>query len=137
MVNDEQNGFRKGRSCRDHVFVLTSIIRNRKADNLDTFGCFVDLQKAFDSVDRDLLLWKLFNYNIMGKLYRAIKSIYLHPCSCVRINNEYTDWFDAKYGVRQGDTLSPTLFNLYINDFITELNELDYGVKVAGENIGA
>ena len=48
---EEQNGFRRGRSCQDHIFSLTSIIRNRLADNKPTFAAFVDMQKAFDWVD--------------------------------------------------------------------------------------
>ena len=59
MLVDEQNGFRRDRSCTDHVFTLNSIIQNRK----ETFVTFIDLQKAFDTVDRDLL--KL-SYYVMG-----------------------------------------------------------------------
>ena len=54
---DEQNGFRKDRSCQDHIFVLDSIIRNRFNEDLSTFCAFIDLQKAFDcrqfAVDRN------------------------------------------------------------------------------------
>ena len=55
---DEQNGFRKGRSCEDHVFVLNSIIRNRLTNNNPTFVAFIDLEKAFDRIFRDLLFYK-------------------------------------------------------------------------------
>ena len=55
LLVDEQNGFRPGRSCQDHIYVLSTIIRNRKANGLDTFCAFVDFQKAFDWVNRDLL----------------------------------------------------------------------------------
>ena len=136
IMSEEQNGFRKGRSCREHIFVLTSIIRNRMAVNQDTYACFIDLQKAFDWVDRDLLMWKLMHNNIGGKLYKAIKSLYARTLSCIRLNDTYTDWFHTKCGVRQGDTLSPTLFNLYINDFIDELNATELGIKIEGRNVG-
>jgi hypothetical protein len=59
LYADEQNGFRGGRSCDDHCFVLSTIIRQRKAMNISTFVGFVDLKKAFDCVDRQLLLYKL------------------------------------------------------------------------------
>ena len=52
---DEQNGFRKTRSCEDHIFSLTSIIRNRQHENKDTFVAFIVMQKAFNWVNRDLL----------------------------------------------------------------------------------
>ena len=51
IVADEQNGFRKHRSCLDHIFSLTSIIRCRKAQKKPTFVAFVDMEKAFDRVD--------------------------------------------------------------------------------------
>ena len=46
ILVDAQNGFRKKRSCADHVFALNSIIKNRMEENLDTFTAFIDLKKA-------------------------------------------------------------------------------------------
>ena len=45
---DEQNGFRQSRSCEDHIFSLTTIIRNRLKFKRDTYVAFIDMQKAFD-----------------------------------------------------------------------------------------
>ena len=59
LLCNEQNGFRKLRSCLDHIYTLTSIVRNRKLQKLPTYICFVDFAKAFDSVDHDLLWYKL------------------------------------------------------------------------------
>ncbi|XP_053391424.1 uncharacterized protein LOC128554201, partial [Mercenaria mercenaria] len=69
LLADEQNGFRRGRSCEDHVFTLSSLVRNH--DNLHT--AFIDLKKAFDFVDRDMLLYKLLLNGIDGKVYNAVK----------------------------------------------------------------
>ena len=60
FVTDEQNGFRKKRSCGEHLFTLPNIIRNRLFNKQDTFVAFIDLEKAFDLVDRTLLLFSLF-----------------------------------------------------------------------------
>ena len=49
---DEQNGFRKKRACIDHIFVLSSVLRNRMLESKSTFACFIDFSKAFDSVNR-------------------------------------------------------------------------------------
>ena len=103
---DEQNGFRPNRSCEDHIFSLNSILRN----NTSVFATFIDLKKAFDFIDRDLLLYKLLLAKIDGKMYDSIKSIYISTTSCIRINGKLTDWFDCKTGVKQGDCLSPTIF---------------------------
>ena len=66
ILADEQNGFRAGRSCIDHIFVMCTVLRNRKLLGLDTFMCFIDYKKAFDSVDRNLLLFKLSNIGVNG-----------------------------------------------------------------------
>ena len=59
ILYDGQNGFRKGRSCLDHIYTLFTVINNRKLENKDTFVCFVDAKKAFDTVNRDCLWYKL------------------------------------------------------------------------------
>ena len=59
ILHDEQNGFRGKRSCIDHIFTLTSVIRNKMQSNADVFACFVDFRKAFDFVNRDMLLLRM------------------------------------------------------------------------------
>ena len=84
LLVDEQNGFREGRSCQDHVYVLSSIIRNRNTQNLSTYAAF---EKAFDWVDRDLMFYKLASqFGLGGKIYNAIKSLYDQPTARVIIN---------------------------------------------------
>ena len=68
ILVEEQNGFRASRSCIDHIFTLCTILRNRKAMGLDTFLSFIDYKKAFDSVDRHLLLYKLSKIGVVGNL---------------------------------------------------------------------
>jgi hypothetical protein len=109
---------------------LTSIVRNRIATGESTFACFLDMRKAFDWVNSDLLMHKLLTYNIDGKIYRAINQLYKDTESCVRLNNELIRWFATSSGVRKGDVLSPTLFNIYSNDLAVELNNLGKGVIV-------
>ena len=61
--------------------------------------------------------------------------MYSHPISRVNINSYNTDWFITESGVRQGDTLSPTLFSLYINDLVLTLKELNIGIDINGETL--
>ena len=134
---DEQNGFRKDRSCQDHLYVLDSLIRNRKNENLSTFTAFIDLQKAFDCVNRDFLMHKILNMGIEGKIYMSIKSLYSATEACVKISNDlYSEWFPTLFGVRQGDSLSPTLFSMYLNDLANDIKELRAGVDINGKNVG-
>ena len=110
ILEDEQNGFRASRSCIDHLLVLCTILRNRKSLGLDTFLTYIDFQKAFDSVERGLLLFKLSEIGVIGKFYDAIKSMYNNPKSRILLNEYETNYFDCKMGVKQGDSISPTLF---------------------------
>ena len=135
LIVDEQCGFRKGRSCLDQAYVLMSIIKNRMNVNKDTYVAFVDMEKCFDWVDREMLFYKLLMYNIDGYFYKAVKSLYSDTLSCLRLNDKFTDWFDTKSGVRQGEVLSPTLFNIMINDLVKEINELNMGVDCGADKV--
>ena len=132
---EEQNGFRKSRSCQDHVFSLTSVIQNQLSAKKTVFAAFIDLEKAFDWVDRDLLLYRLLQYNIDGRMYMAIKSLLSQTESCIRLNGMCSEWFNVNNGVRQGDNVSPTLFSLYINELAKEINSLNLGVKHGNVNL--
>ena len=135
MLVDEQNGFRKGRSCQDHIFTLSSMVRNRNRINLSTYAAFIDFKKAFDYVNRDLLMYKLLKCNVDGHMYQAIKALYQNTTACMQINEHFTSWFPTSCGVRQGDNLSPTLFNLFLNDLALELKSMNCGLKFNGEDL--
>jgi hypothetical protein len=135
LFADEQNGFRKLRSCLDHLFVLTTIIRNRKKDKLPTYACYIDFTRAFDGINRTLLWHKMLYYKIDGKLLSMIKTMYEHVQSAVRIGVQLTDWFSINSGVRQGDNLAPTLFAIYVNDFMKDINSINRGVPVGDSRV--
>jgi hypothetical protein len=69
IICPEQIGFRKGARTSDHIFSLKTVIDKYVRKNKYVFVCFVDLKKAFDTVNRYALLYKLFRYNIKGNLF--------------------------------------------------------------------
>ena len=74
---------------------------------------------------------------VSGKLFIAIKALYNSVTSCVRINGSLTEWFEVNTGLRQGCSLSPVLFNLFINDLATKIKALDLGVDIGnGAKLG-
>ena len=83
LLFDGQNGFWHGRSCLDHIFVVTSVVRTRLCHGLYTYGCFVDFAKAFDCVNWNCLFFKLLAYGLHGKMYVALKSLYGNLQGCV------------------------------------------------------
>ncbi len=63
-----------------------------------------------------MLFYKLLQYNIDGKIYMSIKALYKYSLSRDKVNTYTTNWFTTESGIRQGDSLSSTLFAIYIND---------------------
>ena len=133
LLVEEQNGFRSSRSCIDHIFVLVTMLRNRKEMGKETFLAFIDYKKAFDSVERNCLFYKLAKIGIKGRMYQAISSLYSNPKSRVVLGDYMTEYFDCPIGVKQGDCLSPTLFSIFINDLACEIKNSNIGIKIKTE----
>ena len=72
---EEQNWFRQGRSCQDHVSSLTTIIQNRLQAKKSNFCCFVDYAAALDSVQKCLLLYALKQPGVNGKFLRITNAL--------------------------------------------------------------
>ena len=69
-------------------------------------------------------------------MLNAVKSLYTGVSSCVRINGFYTEWFDVTSGLRQGFSLSPLLFNIFINDLALKIKACGKGVKIDDDTVG-
>jgi len=120
----EQSGFRKNHSTTDQIFTLYSVVQkclNKQGQKL--YVAFVDFKKAFDSVRHDVLLNAINTEGITGKFFISLMSMYNSLISCVRVNGDFSDFFDCPVGVRQGCILSPTLFSLVINTLAKHMNE--------------
>ena len=110
---DEENGFRRNRSCMEHIYTLYSIINKRKLSKQSTFACFVNAKKSFDTVNHDCLWYKLLTLGTNGKMFHAVKSLYNDFKCAVKVNDVITTFLDVTLGVKQGCRLSPTHFALY------------------------
>ena len=137
ILVDEQNDFRSSRSCIDHIYVLVTILRNRKEQGKDTFLAFIDFKKAFDTVERNLLFFKLAAIGINGKIYKAIASLYSNPMSRVVLEGFETEYFRCPIGVKQGDSLSPTLFSIFVNDLAMDIKDAGLGINLEFDASGS
>ena len=122
IICKEQAGFRKNSRTTDWIFLLKHIVRTYVSKNQFLYTCFVDFSKAFDSIWRKALIEKLIKIGIHGKFLDIIKSMYNFTTNSIIYGDKLSKRFRSNIGVKQGDTLSTTLFNLYINDLPDEFD---------------
>ena len=133
---DVQAGFRKGRGTRDQIVDVHWIIE--KAREFQKNICFIDYDKAFDSVDHHKL-WKILKeMGIPDHLTCLLRNLYTGQEATVRTGHGTTDWFQIVKGVvHQGCILSPFLFNFSAECIMrnARLDEAQAGIKIAGRTI--
>ena len=123
-LSKSQIGFLPNHRTTDHIYTLNTLIDNQINKNKSKlFSCFVDFKKAFDSIWHEGLMYKLLESGIGGKTYDIIKSMYTNNKCAVKIDGKHTDFFPQSRGVRQGCSLSPTLFNIYIDELTKMLEQ--------------
>lgn len=100
----------------DHLLVLKTLIDFYKSSRKPLFACFIDFRKAYDCVWREGLFFKLIKYGCSRKFVAILLNIYSSVKSAVKLDQGVTPFFQSDVGVKQGCNLSPTLFNIFIND---------------------
>jgi hypothetical protein len=118
-----QSGFIKKRQTGDNAFVLRHLIEKNFRQSKRVYTGFVDFKRAFDTVPRNTMLYKLHKAGVPQAVIRVIESMYSDNKSAVKLSAGITDTFPNTVGVKQGCPLSPLLFNVYINDLEDFLNQ--------------
>ena len=128
QIYNSQYGFRSLHSCENAVAKLTSEILKGQQNGMYTLALFIDLSKAFDTLDHKVLLDKMYRYGIRRSSLTWFKS-YLEnrkirvKCQVASSGKlEYSDYQTVNYGTPQGSCLGPLIFLIFTNDLNQHLN---------------
>ncbi|CAF1136071.1 unnamed protein product, partial [Brachionus calyciflorus] len=131
----KQFGFKKDSSCSHAVFILKQAIKVSKSEGKNLYVCAIDASKAFDKVNREILWNKLIKKNINPAIDIALMEYYKYFLMLVQNENEYSNIFETKTGVKQGGAASPRLFSVYIEGLIERVEKLKVGIFIGGVKV--
>lgn len=131
ILRDSQCGFRSSRSTIDMIFSLRQLIEKSMEQNTKLCISFIDISKAFDSVNREMLFKLLEKAKIPPSIRTIIKIMHEETFAAVKTENEISDNFQVCTGVKQGCVMAPALFLLYMHA-ITQItiDRCDAGVNI-------
>ena len=131
VVPESQCGFRSGRGTTDMIFSVRQLQEKCIEQQMPLYQVFVDLTKAFDTVNRDAL-WKILSklgcppnfVNMVSQLHRDMKAR-------LTFNGSLSEEIGVENGVKQGDILAPTLFSIYFSVMLSHaFSDCDAGVSL-------
>ena len=126
---ETQCGFRPHRSTMDMIFTVRQVQEKCLEQNMDLYVIFIDLTKAFDTVNREALWIILSKLGCPDKFVNLIRQFHDNMTGQVLSNGEVSEPFNITNGVKQGCVLAPVLFNLFFTCVLSHaIKDLDLGV---------
>ncbi len=132
----QQQGFQKKLSCITAAFNLQETIFYNIERGSNVYVAFLDIQKAFDTVWHNGLLYKLYKLGIKGKLWQIIKHYYSNLKYCVKVNGVISNEIPVSRSVRQGGVISTFFYLVFIDELLRELESSSFGASICSLDTG-
>ncbi|XP_047997279.1 uncharacterized protein LOC125234903 [Leguminivora glycinivorella] len=132
VIDDAQFGFRPGLSTDSAIMSLKHTVNYYTSRETTVYACFLDLSKAFDLVNYEVLWNKLRNTTVPMEVTNLLRYWYENQTNYVKWGDVTSSEYRLECGVRQGGITSPDLFNLYVNDLIAGLRSTRVGCHIGG-----
>lgn len=120
-VTKNQFGFMPGRSTMEAIFLVRQLMERYREQKKDLHMVFIDLEKAYDKIPRNVMWWALEKHKVPTKYITLIKDMYDNVVTSVRTSDGDTDDFPIKIGLHQGSALSPYLFTLVMDEITRDI----------------
>jgi hypothetical protein len=110
-----------GRLTMDAIFLIRQLMERCREQKKDLYMIFIDLEKTYDKVPRNVMWWALQKYEISSKYITLIKDMYDNIVTSVRTSDGNTNDFPINIGLHQGSTLSHYLFALVMDEVTRDI----------------
>ena len=125
-LNDRQHGFRANHSTTSACLVLKETVSNYTRGGSDVYACFLDMSKAFDSVNHCKLMQKLLEYGVPELIVQLVSHWYSNQKVSVRYMSYYSKVWAIGNGVRRAGILSSLFFKIYIDSLMSRISKNEY-----------
>jgi hypothetical protein len=135
VLHEKQYGFRQGHSTSQALNYSVELVQRSLSKKQHVLAVFIDLSKAFDTLDHKILLDKLHNYGIRGNTHKLLTSYLTNRYQYTNALGEDSDKLPLLFGVPQGSCLGPLLFLIYINDICKSTSLAEFVLFADDTNI--
>lgn len=130
-LDERQKAFRKVDGCAENVFLLDLALRYHRASCKHVYVASLDVAKAFDSVSHEAIFAALKASGVPQSMISYMRFVYKKSCTRLYFNKDTSDKIRPTCGVKQGDPMSPVIFNCLINQLVRRIPD-EIGTQIPG-----